>query len=68
MKRLFLTKSKIQKLQEIIGWLDNYKLPSDEINYVKNDLNEGEDFELSKALEELGTLNIRREELINKFK
>ena len=62
----YISKKRAKLLEENISFLSNYETPEDEIHIVGNSL-EKKDEELTNALLELGKINIRRKELINKF-
>lgn len=63
MKKAYLTLERVKKLQESIGYLYNYKTPSDEIHHIGCNIN-CEDMEETRLLRELGKINIRREQII----
>lgn len=68
METKFLPIEKIRLLEEVIGWLSEYKndLPDEETHVVGESLEEV-DFELTVLLRELGELNIRRQQIIDQL-
>ena len=63
MKKSYLTLERVKQLQESIGFLNDYKTPSDEIHHVGPNINTM-NVEETKLLRELGEINIRREQII----
>jgi hypothetical protein len=66
MKKAFLSLEKIKNLQNVIGFLDNYKTPSNEMHHIGPNINT-ENVEETKLLRELGKINVRREQIIKKL-
>lgn len=62
----FLSKEKMIRLQESIGFLDNYQSVPGETHHIGPDIDTIEP-KLTELLRELGEVNYRRRELINKL-
>lgn len=57
---------RLRRLEASIGFLRNYTTPIDEDHHIGPDI-KTEDVELTKLFKELGNLNIRRNEIIEKL-
>lgn len=60
----FIEISRLQNLQDSIGYLDNYTTPTDEIHHIGPNINT-ENVTETNLLRELGRINLRRMEIIN---
>jgi len=67
MKKYYLQIERIKELHKTFGFLDKYITPSgDEIHHIGPNI-DIEDIEKTKLLRELGEINVRREQIINKL-
>lgn len=66
----YIPLKKAIKLEEIIGWLSNYKGSEDGILHLIGNSNKPEDMDVyyTKQLKRLGELNKERESILNTFK
>lgn len=67
METTYLTLKKLKALHESINWLGYYTTPSNEKHEIRNDDKITVDPESTKLLNELGQLNLRRDEIINQL-
>ena len=65
-KKFFLPIEKVQKLQESVGWLDNYEPTIDEIHHIGPNINTENTIQ-TNLLTELGRLNSRKKFIINEL-
>ena len=61
-----MTIDRVKRLQNSIGWLDNYETPVDEIHHIGPNINTINVKE-SKLLRELGKINTRKKIIINEL-